>query len=140
MKTRMISKRVFLACLLACLSAVGFAQDEMQITGNVYLYQKGSNEIHIGDVLLKQCTGKKEAENLAGKIKKLATERNANPHESDREDRLCCFLREQCSSSFEVKRNGKFSISCVPGMYLLFVETENYHTKIVKVKKRQDGV
>ena len=135
MKTRMISKRVFLACLLTCLSAIGFAQDEMQITGNVYLYQKGSNEIHIGDVLLKQCTGKKEAENLAGKIKKLATERNANPHESDREDRLCCFLREQCSSSFEVKRNGKFSISCVPGMYLLFVETENYHTKIVKVKK-----
>ena len=28
MKTRMISKKVFLACLLTCLSAVGFAQEE----------------------------------------------------------------------------------------------------------------
>lgn len=135
MKTRMISKRVFLACLLTCLSAVGFAQEEMQITGNVYLYQKKSKDIYIGRVLCKKCDDKIEAELSAKEIKELVARKEANPQDEDAVRELEHLYYDDSYSPFVVKWNGKFTTSCKPDMYLLFVETGNYRTTVVRVEK-----
>ena len=55
----------------------------MQITGNVYLYQKKSKDIYIGRVLCKKCDDKIEAELSAKEIKELVARKEANPQDED---------------------------------------------------------
>lgn len=129
---RMMWRRLISTCLLACLFAIAYAQEEMKISGNVYVYQKKSDEIRISPVVCKVCRSMDEAERLAGEIQELENTEKVVEVLMDKMDK---FFRANCFRTSVVQTNGKFTMTCKPGTFLLFVETQGYHTKVVKVKK-----
>jgi TonB family protein len=102
----------------------------MAIVGNVFLYNRHCDEIHIDEVYYKLFSTQKQAQEIAKSFVKF--ERETDSKFSYRDS---CNQRIVKCHFQKILPNGKFEISAWPGTFLLLVESGNYHTRIVKIKK-----
>ena len=135
-----MTKRLWTVVILLSFLCGTKAQHEeelMHVHGNVYLFQPGSNIIHVKggeDLRFGVFANKAEAQKAALEIRNIASD-----YAGDGliiQDRVYKYCKENYMIHM-LQRNGMFKANCLPGMCLLFVEMTNFKTKMVEIKKGQ---
>lgn len=135
MAKRLLTVLILLSFL--CGTKAQHEEELMQVHGNVYLFQRGSDIIHIkggSELMFGLFINRTEAEKAALDIKRIASDTAKDSWE------LQDIVYEYCKGKrihYRSKLNGMFKANCIPGMCLLFVEMTNFRTKTVEIKEGQ---
>ena len=135
MDKRLLTVLILLSFL--CGTKAQHEDELMQVHGNVYLFQRGTDIIHIkggSELMFGLFINRTEAEKAALDIKRIASDTAKDSWEL--QDIVYKYCKEK-HIHFRSKLNGMFKANCIPGMCLLFVEMTNFRTKTVEIKKGQ---